>query len=68
MMTTREMCGALGCERQSKPDYIMCRRHWGMVPKKLKKKIKSLTPATSAWVTSVEEAIRRVAAIEGILP
>lgn len=33
------ICHAMGCERTVPPRYLMCRRHWFMVPKSLRKLI-----------------------------
>lgn len=32
-------CHALGCEVEVKPELLMCRKHWGMVPAKLKREV-----------------------------
>lgn len=34
-MSRKHTCHAIGCERACKPEYLMCRAHWFMVPRPL---------------------------------
>lgn len=35
----RKRCHAVGCEELIQRDFLMCYRHWGMVPRKLQNEV-----------------------------
>ncbi len=61
----------------TKPEMLMCRRHWFIVPKKLRDRVwatyqagqcDGLAPITSEWHAAADAAIRWVAEREGATP
>lgn len=35
-MTHKHVCYAHGCERERRPDHVMCYEHWEMVPRTIR--------------------------------
>jgi hypothetical protein len=68
------VCHAVGCQVRCKPEYLMCGRHWRMVPRRLQVKVWAtyqpgqcnFDPAPSAeWLDAAMDAVDAVAAKEG---
>lgn len=69
----RHKCHAHGCERDVAPKFLMCRRHWGMVPKPMQDAVwQSYQPGqelglhepSNAYVFAVGAALKAVADAE----
>jgi hypothetical protein len=69
-------CHAIGCELEVPPNLLLCRRHWFMVPKPLRKEVWRLyrpgqevskTP-TPEYLVAAKAAIDAVAEREGHQP
>lgn len=67
-------CHAIGCSVRCKPEYLMCPRHWRMVPLRHQRAVWAtyrpgqcdLNPAPSpAWLLAADKAILAVAVKEG---
>lgn len=66
------LCHARGCEAHVPPRYLMCARHWRMVPKPLQHAIwatyrpgqERTKDPSPAWATASRAAIAAVAALE----
>lgn len=68
-------CHAVDCEVRCKPEYLMCGRHWRMVPRRLQAAVWDayvpgqcdLDPRPSPeWHDAADRAIAAVAAKEGL--
>lgn len=69
-------CHALGCGVHCKPEFLMCGRHWAMVPAKLQRAVwATYRPGqcddkapSEAWHQAADAAIGAVALREGCPP
>lgn len=70
-------CHAEGCETHCKPEYLMCGRHWRMVPRAAQADVWAtyvpgqcdLDPMPSPeWLDAAQRAIEAVATKEGRRP
>jgi hypothetical protein len=70
-------CVAAGCRTSLRPDLVMCRKHWGLVPSHLRGLIRQSIAANALESTDqsrgvmqalVKRAIEAVAKAEGRLP
>lgn len=70
-------CHAEGCETRCKPEYLMCGRHWRMVPRGIQSDVWAayvpgqcdFDPLPSAeWHAAADRAIEAVAVKEGLRP
>ena len=69
-------CHAIRCKAVVKPQLLMCRDHWFMVPVEIRKRVVSLFMPRQcrggrpsiAWLKSAREAINSVAVQEGNHP
>lgn len=67
-------CHAKSCTVTVRPEMLMCRRHWAMVPPLLQRAVwRSYRPGqcndkspSKAWHTAADAAIERVADIERV--
>jgi hypothetical protein len=65
-------CHALGCEAPTKPEMLMCLKHWRMVPRGLQRRVwATYRPGqcddkrpSEAWFQAANAAIAAVAAKE----
>lgn len=69
----RHHCHARGCGAHVKPEYLMCRRHWFMVPMDLRGRVwatyrdgQCSSLPSNEWQIAAERAINAVAAKEGV--
>lgn len=68
-------CHAVDCRVATKPEMLMCRRHWSMVPTRLQREVyRTYRPGqcddkqiSGAWLIAAENAIATVAVKEGRL-
>lgn len=68
-------CHALGCQVNTKPELLMCPRHWAMVPKRMQRPVWKTyrigqcddKQPSAAWFLAAETAICAVAWKEGRL-
>jgi hypothetical protein len=69
-------CHALGCTEPTKPELLMCYRHWKMVPRDLQRAVwrnyregqcDDKQPSRE-WFWAAKAAIDAVARIEKVLP
>jgi hypothetical protein len=66
-------CHADGCEVRVRPELLMCRKHWFMVPARIRRLVLlSYRPGqcdagrpSQMWIDAAKDAIRAVAAAEG---
>jgi len=74
---TYHHCHAERCTIRTKPEMLMCRRHWFMVPKALQRAVWNAyrpgqcnlkPPPSDAWMKAANQAIRAVAEKEGLRP
>lgn len=69
-------CHAIGCETSCAPEFLMCRPHWALVPKKLQVEVwRNYRPGqcndkrpSREYLEAAKAAIRSVALKEGRLP
>lgn len=68
-------CHALACNKPCKPEFLMCGRHWALVPKDVQRAVYAayrpgqcqLDPLPSeAWHEAADLAIVHVAILEGV--
>lgn len=72
-MLTMHTCHARGCNTYCAPKYLMCRKHWRMVPAKIQRKVwKHYRPfqeidkqPSEKWLKWANRAIEAVAEKEG---
>lgn len=75
-MISVHTCHATACEVNVPPEMFMCRRHWFMLPKRLRDKIWRHYregqcddwQITKAYSEAAKECVRFIAAKEGIEP
>lgn len=67
-------CHAEGCETSCKPEYLMCGRHWRMVPRDVQRAVYAAyvpgqcnldPPPSNEWLSAALTAVQAVAAKEG---
>lgn len=71
-LTPEHRCHARGCTVATKPEMLMCRRHWFMVPKPLRDRVwATYRPGqcddkdpSAAWLDAADAAIAAVTASE----
>ncbi len=64
----KHYCHAYKCQTEVPPEMLMCRRHWGMVPSKLKSRVKKeyqrgqceTRQVSVEWLKAAREAINAV--------
>lgn len=67
-------CHATGCEVKTKPEMFMCRRHWFMLPKRMRDRIwRAYRPGqcddwqiSHEYAEAAREAVRFIANREGV--
>lgn len=70
---SKHRCHARGCERACKPEFLMCGRHWKMVPKRIQAKVYRHyrdgqcddKKPSQEWMDAAKAAIAAVAEAEG---
>ena len=68
-----QLCRAIGCNNRIPSNFLMCARHWYMVPQVLRTEVyRQYKPAgpTQEWIDASKQAINYVAKAEGqaVLP
>jgi hypothetical protein len=66
------LCHARDCEKECKPEKLMCGKHWAMVPAHIQRAVyKAYRPGqcddkrpSQEWIDAAEAAIKAVAAAE----
>jgi len=73
---TAHICHALGCSVRCKPEFLLCGRHWGLVPAKLQRAVWATyrrgqcddKDPSEEWHEAADAAIAAVALQEGYPP
>ncbi|HEX2611941.1 MAG TPA: hypothetical protein VHK68_13095 [Gemmatimonadales bacterium] len=69
----RHHCHAEGCDAPCRPQYLMCRPHWGLVPRDLQRTVYATyrpgqcddKKPSLEWCRAADAAVAYVAALEG---